>query len=359
MQQTNWNEIYTKQSPKLLGICRRYIKDVATAEDIVHDSFIVAIQKENDLKNKELLNGWLSRIVINRAINYLKNENKIKYVTTENVEYIDETTMTNTLALGKKSIILASDFSQEDLLEAIDTLSENHKSVFNLYIIDQFSHLEISNLLKISVGTSKSSLSRARKNVQDFLLEKLNNNKSNEKKKRRILFLLFLGLGNQLIAQKFKKSFSNFEIQPKKGLNLSRKVTNPTIDFALNASKPFPFFKVGFGILSFAFVLFYFINKETSPVLKQIQTIKIEPVKNIFLIDTPNNKTTTKQPDVDEKRGFVKKEVKKNKVVVNSSKSIILPTNVATTDSIAKEEPPKVVVVKKRIVKKDTVYVQK
>ena len=49
MQETNWHEIYSTLSPKLLGVCRRYIKDIATAEDIVQDAFIVAIQKEQEL----------------------------------------------------------------------------------------------------------------------------------------------------------------------------------------------------------------------------------------------------------------------------------------------------------------------
>ena len=170
MQETNWHEIYSTLSPKVLGICRRYIKDIATAEDIVQDAFIIAIQKEHELKNKEAINGWLSRIVINRAINYLKKESIVNYTDANSIEFIDETTEMNIIAIDKKSAILASDFSHEDLLEAIDSLSENHKSVFNLYIIDEFSHIQISKLLNISVGTSKSSLSRARKNIQQFLI---------------------------------------------------------------------------------------------------------------------------------------------------------------------------------------------
>ena len=53
MQETNWHEIYVTLSPKLLGVCRRYINDIATAEDIVQDAFIIAIQKERELKNKD------------------------------------------------------------------------------------------------------------------------------------------------------------------------------------------------------------------------------------------------------------------------------------------------------------------
>ena len=223
MQETNWHETYSTLSPKLLGVCRRYIKDIATAEDIVQDAFVVAIQKEQELKNKDALNGWLHKIVVNRAINYLKNEQKINFTSTTNFEFVDETTEMNTITLNHKSAILTSDFSHDDLLEAIDSLSENHKSVFNLYIIDGFSHFEISKLLNVSVGTSKSSLSRARKNIQEFLFEKLSLQPKEKKKKRIITFLLFLGFGNQLFASYFKKAFYGFEISPKNALNMHKK----------------------------------------------------------------------------------------------------------------------------------------
>lgn len=191
MSNINWNDTYTSISPKLLGVCRRYIKDIATAEDIVQDAFVVAIQKEQELKNKDALNGWLHKIVVNRAINYLKNEQKINFTSTTNFEFVDETTEMNTITLNHKSAILTSDFSHDDLLEAIDSLSENHKSVFNLYIIDGFSHFEISKLLNVSVGTSKSCLSRARKNIQEFLFEKLSLQPKEKEKTNNYILIVF------------------------------------------------------------------------------------------------------------------------------------------------------------------------
>jgi RNA polymerase sigma factor (sigma-70 family) len=216
MSNINWNETYTNISPKLLGICRRYIKDVATAEDIVQDSFIVAIQKEATLKDISAVNGWLSRIVINMAIHHLKNEKKLVFSTAHNYEIGDNSSTMTTLSLDNKSVILASDLDRNDILEAIDHLPEHHKSVFNMYVIDRFSHVEIAKMLSISEGTSKSCLSRARKSLQAFLLEKAKVKTVDEEKKRRLIFFLILGFGNLMFADFYKKPFDNFEILPVK-----------------------------------------------------------------------------------------------------------------------------------------------
>jgi len=367
MQHNNWHDIYTQLSPQLLGICRRYIKDLSTAEDIVHDSFIVAIQKEDNLKNKASINGWLCKIVINRTINYLKNEKKIKYSNADNLEFVDDTTMTNTVELNKRSAILASDFGQEDLLEAIDSLSENHKSVFNLYIIDQFSHLEISKLLNISVGTSKSNLSRARANVQLFLMSKLHNNNTNDKKKRGIAFLLFLGLENKLFAYQFRKSFSTFEIQPKKAFDLSRTIDNSVLGFNANPSKYFAVFKIGLVAFAVAGLLLYFVHESVNPIKNEKQTINNKPITTDCLTDSIKNTVEKTNSIITQKTAITttadNEVISKDKDRIKNSKSelktIAASKLTFTKDTITKQDATKMIVIKKQIVKRDTVYVQK
>ena len=355
MQQLNWHEVYSTLSPKLLGICRRYIKDLATAEDIVQDSFIVAIQKENDLKNKETLNGWLSRIVINRAINYLKKEHLINYSDSNSFELIADTTEMNTLELNNKTAILASDFSHEDLLEAIDSLSENHKSVFNLYIIDEFSHLEISKLLKISVGTSKSSLSRARKNVQHYLINKLNTTKTDEKKKRRIAFLLFFGFGNQLFANYYKNSFSSFAIQPKRSFISSKEVEfiEPYAIVKKNNFLDSMKLSIMFGLIIAAFLFYFFKQKEekTTP----ISTVE-QPVLTKKTVVNTQSVDTVQESKIVAKKKSVAKENTKNSIQNNNAKVVEINSK---KDSVIEPITPKVVVIKRQIIKKDTVYVEK
>ena len=345
MNTINWNETYTNISPKLLGICRRYIKDIATAEDIVQDVFIVAIQKEGELKNKDALNGWLRKIVVNRALNYLKNEQKINFTSATNFEFVDETNEMNIIELDKKSVLLANDFSHKELLEAIDSLSENHKSVFNLYIIDGFSHLEISKLLNISVGTSKSSLSRARKNIQEFLFEKLSLHPKEKRKKRIIALLLFLGFGNQLFANYYKKAFSGFEISPKNDFNPHKKCDNLDlilVNTPIYRTKILKFIILFTGLVSL--ILFFFYNNATPKIIQE--------TKKNTIINTIDKKDTIR----------LSNEVKtseKKKVKIEANKPLLNKNTLEKKDSTANAETPKIVVIKKQIVKKDTVYVEK
>ena len=328
-----------------MGICRRYIKDIATAEDIVQDVFIVAIQKEGELKNKDALNGWLRKIVVNRALNYLKNEQKINFTSATNFEFVDETNEMNIIELDKKSVLLANDFSHKELLEAIDSLSENHKSVFNLYIIDGFSHLEISKLLNISVGTSKSSLSRARKNIQEFLFEKLSLHPKEKRKKRIIALLLFLGFGNQLFANYYKKAFSGFEISPKNDFNPHKKCDNLDlilVNTPIYRTKILKFIILFTGLVSL--ILFFFYNNATPKIIKE--------TKKNTIINTIDKKDTIR----------LSNEVKtseKKKVKIEANKPLLNKNTLEKKDSTANAETPKIVVIKKQIVKKDTVYVEK
>lgn len=358
----NWNEIYTKTSPKLLGICRRYIKDLATAEDIIQDSFIVAIQKENTLKDANALNGWLSRIVINMAIHHLKETKKVNFSTDQDCEIVDSTTLMNTIAIDTKSILLASDLEKDDILEAIDQLPEHHKSVFNMYVIDQFSHREISEILNISTGTSKSHLSRARKAIQLFLLEKIQGQPVDQKKKRRIAFLLFLGFGNQMFANYCQKQFRDFEIQPQKKLDLNPKKSHiPNNFIGLSQISSVPKIIAASLILSgIAGAVFYTYNPEIIPEQKKPESA-IKPIVNsnaASLVINTNDSVKNKTVAVLNPNEKETVPTPKKTAVLNSTPTPTLSNPMATTlkDSV-KEEPQKVVVIKKQIVKKDTIYV--
>ena len=366
MSTINWNETYTNISPKLLGICRRYIKDVATAEDIVQDSFIVAIQKENTLKDTKAINGWLSRIVINMAIHHLKETKKINFSTSDDYDLVDNSTLMNTLELDNKSALLASDIDRNDILEAIDSLPEHHKSVFNMYVMDHFSHNEIAQTLAISVGTSKSNLSRARKAIQAYLFEKLKDKTVDKQKKRRIAFLLFFGLENRMFANFFQSKFLDFEIVAKKSFSFSPKnVTVPNqfvgLSKAVAVSKIAIF---GIGFLSLIGVAFYFFNtnsteKQNKIVIKNKQENNDNPM---ITTKIDSLKTETKS-----QKTFSENAVS-NKMISTKTDEDIVQNPIAKTDKKAivelkkdttKAEKPKVVVIKKQIIKHDTIYVTK
>jgi len=369
MDTIKWNEIYIKTSPKLLGICRRYIKDIATAEDIIQDSFIVAIQKENTLKDKNALNGWLSRIVINMAIHHLKDAKKINFSTHEDYEIVDSTTVMNTLELDHKSILLSSDLERNDILDAIDKLPEHHKSVFNMYVIDQFSHNEISNALNISVGTSKSHLSRARKAIQVFLLEKIQGRPIDEKKKRRVAFLFFLGFGNQMFAHFYRNQFKGFEIEPKKTFSFEPKKIHIPSQFIGLSNVGFAS-KITMATITSIIIASTILHVYTeNPHIDKSNQIPF-PKKDQLIIKAKEDKTNKELVSIPSDSVKTRKTAAINQTAINPATKTAVPSNKKTQKNQAKpvaiseidtskNEPQKVVVIKKQIIKKDTIYVTK
>jgi RNA polymerase sigma factor (sigma-70 family) len=217
MSTINWQHIYQDYSPKLLGICRRYIQDIYIAEDIVQDSFITAIQKNSQLNDEKALLAWLKKIVVNNALQHIRKHSKDSFVATEPLEIPDPYSEMDH-ALSEEKNIFIYDFTREELLSSIDSLPSHHKSVFNLYFMEKHSHAEISGLLGITVNTSKSHLLRAKKSVQQYLLN--NVLQQHTPKKKTAQLLVICGLGGLLWAQTFQHAFADFKISLSKKLEL-------------------------------------------------------------------------------------------------------------------------------------------
>ncbi len=217
MSTINWQHIYQDYSPKLLGICRRYIQDIYTAEDIVQDSFITAIQKNHQLNDEKVLLAWLKKIVVNNALQHIRRHSKDCFIAAASSE-IQDTYSEMDYSLSEEKNIFIYDFTHEELLSSIDSLPPHHKSVFNLYFIENHSHAEISGLLGITVNTSKSHLLRAKKSVQNYLLRNVIH--QNTPKKKTAQLLVIFGLGELLWAQTFKSKFTDFQISPSKSFEI-------------------------------------------------------------------------------------------------------------------------------------------
>jgi predicted DNA-binding protein YlxM (UPF0122 family) len=277
----------------------------------------------------------------------------------------------NTIELDNKSALLASDIDRKDILEAIDSLPDHHKSVFNMYVMDNFSHIEIAKALAISVGTSKSNLSRARKAIQNYLLEKLNDKKVDKRKNRLVAFLLFFGLENRMFANFYQSKFQDFEIIPKKSFSFTpKKVAVPHQFVGLTKTVALPKITVfSFVIIGITGLGFYLINPDSntnksnekqsnitienkqdnntnSTIATKIDTLKKagRPQKTVVEKVVSNKLISTKKDD----NTIQKLEAQKNK------KTIAL-----TIKDSTQAEKPKVVVVKKQIIKRDTIYVAK
>jgi len=146
---------------KMMGICLRYAKEKAEAEDILQESFIKIFNKIDCLKEPDKLESWARRIFINTAINhYHKPSNKYEnHDIKDKIEEDDAYT----------NIIEKMDNQQ--LLDLINQLPQGYRLVFNMYVIDGFTHQEIAETLKISANTSKSQLFAAKQLLKKRLKE--------------------------------------------------------------------------------------------------------------------------------------------------------------------------------------------
>ena len=152
------HKLYSKYSPKMLSVCRQYIKDLHLAEDVMITAFMKVFANLKSFEHKGNFEGWIRRIMINECISYIRVQKKVTFIEDEN--YFEE-----------RHNDIESKFSVEDIQFLIDNLPDGYKMVFNLYCIEGFKHQEISAMLGINEGTSKSQLSHARKMLQDTIIK--------------------------------------------------------------------------------------------------------------------------------------------------------------------------------------------
>lgn len=150
--------IYSKFSPKMLSVCRQYIKDIHHAEDLMITAFMKVFVNLKKFEHKGSFEGWIRRIMVNECISYIRAQKKVSFLEDE---YYTEDSFNN----------IESNFSVEDIQFLIDSLPEGYKMVFNLYAIEGYKHQEIADMLGISEGTSKSQLCHARKMLKENLLK--------------------------------------------------------------------------------------------------------------------------------------------------------------------------------------------
>lgn len=149
--------VYKKYAPKMLGVCRQYIKDVHFAEDVMVEGFLKMFQKLETFRFEGSFEGWLRRIMIRESISYLRKQ--------QFVVYDDELYENNqTDAITQQSVL-----DTEHIQQLIDTLPQGYKMVFVLYTVEGYKHQEIADLLSITESTSKTQLLKARRLLQDQL----------------------------------------------------------------------------------------------------------------------------------------------------------------------------------------------
>ncbi|KOS06525.1 RNA polymerase subunit sigma-70 [Flavobacterium akiainvivens] len=154
-------QVYAKYAPKMLGVCRQYIKDVHQAEDVMITAFMKVFANLKSFEFKGSFEGWIRRIMVNECISCLRVQKKVSFL--EDQFYVEDSF--NNIESG---------LSVDDIQSLIDSLPDGYKMVFNLYAIEGYKHQEIATMLGISEGTSKSQLSHARKMLQGLVNKQKN-----------------------------------------------------------------------------------------------------------------------------------------------------------------------------------------
>ena len=150
-------KIYEQYSSVMMGVCVRYVPDRETARDLLQDGFIKVFTKIDTYSGVGSFAGWMRRIFITTALEYLRKNDALKQSTNiDDVEYFIE----------DMNISVLEKISVDDLMACITQLSAGYRTVFNLYAIEGYSHLEIANMLNITENTSRSQFMRARKILQ-------------------------------------------------------------------------------------------------------------------------------------------------------------------------------------------------
>lgn len=144
-----------------MSVCVRYTQSRDEALEIVNDSFLKVFTKGDQYDSKYPFKAWFRRIVVNTALDFYRSQQKHYFH--ENIEEAYEVSSNDSSPL--------SQLNHEEIIMLIQRLPSGYKMVFNLFVIDGFSHEEISNQLGISVGTSKSNLSRAREALRKMILK--------------------------------------------------------------------------------------------------------------------------------------------------------------------------------------------
>jgi RNA polymerase sigma factor (sigma-70 family) len=145
-------QLYDEFSEVMLGICYRYTKSLTDAEDVMQEGFIKVFRNIGQFKFEGELGGWIRRIMVNTALNYLKQHRNYQ----------------SDLAFSDNGMHPVSDENPDvrllanDLADLIRQLPTGYQTIFNLYAVEGFSHVEIGKMLGINEGTSRSQYARAR-----------------------------------------------------------------------------------------------------------------------------------------------------------------------------------------------------
>ncbi len=166
-------EIYKLYYKAMYNSCLRILNHTQEAEDVMQEAFLSAFDKIDSYKGEVSFGAWLKRIVVNKALDYLKRNKIDSLPLDEKIDQLSED--------EDKNETLEVENSVEEIKKAIEQLPSGYRIVLTLYLIEAYDHEEISEILNISASTSRSQYNRAKKKLIQIL-----NDCTNKPLKRRI-----------------------------------------------------------------------------------------------------------------------------------------------------------------------------
>jgi RNA polymerase sigma factor (sigma-70 family) len=344
--------VYSRNIGKMIAICYRYTSNRQLSEDLAHDAFLKAIDKSSGFEGRGSFDAWLRRIVVNHALQYIRDQKKRTPIDDWLQHESDEEQPGDTSAVT--TIAERADFSEQELLEVINDLPEHHRLVFNLYVIDQFTHVQIGEQLDISPGTSKSHLARARKKIKELLLQKAKTRRDEKDRERRWLLFMF-PYKFPSIDRLYRKHFDVFEIAPKEILSVDHNsISTAPVKPRAIAFRNYIMATTSAGIaLVVAIVIFNSYPGKTSfktlatelakpPINKEDSTKRLQTSKEVKRNETTNRKNKSAEVDSNTATFFpdsiiLNKQTKSMKKLDSIGVMLLVSSSIAF-DSIAQSE---------------------
>jgi RNA polymerase sigma-70 factor (ECF subfamily) len=162
-------KLYERYYGKMMGVCMRYATDRDEADDLVQQGFIKLFNNLKRYEFKGSFDGWIRRMFVNTSIDHIRRKKRNPMLLGEDA-HLDLFNKDRDQNLIDKQ----EELDPKIVMEAIQKLTPAYKAVFNLYVIEDYSHKEISEMLGVSLGTSKSNLSKAKQNLRKYLQEAYN-----------------------------------------------------------------------------------------------------------------------------------------------------------------------------------------
>jgi len=159
-------ELYQRFSPKMFGVCLRYAGNTEEAEDILQEGFIKVFKKIESFRREGSFEGWIRRIFVNTAIEHFRRKTYLQPITEKEENNVEA-----------KYLSVLDNLAEKDIIKLVQLLSPGYRTVFNMYVVEGYTHKQIAEILGISEGTSKSQLSRAKIILQDLVRKHIDKQK--------------------------------------------------------------------------------------------------------------------------------------------------------------------------------------